>query len=237
MENKTAKPALPLGRYVKYAIGEIVLVVIGILIALQINNWNESRKNHSLEQAYMNSMHDDIQKDIDFIKRNIIDRHERKIAALEMGKAYYQGTYKIKDTLSFLNEIGYGGVYGRIIWGFEKTTYNELINTGAFRIISNDSLRKAISNYYLTLNRVSEGSNNKETGYINFTNSKAPFDRKNPEYKSDFDQQFFLKSLHSEAFYELTNLEITLGNSVRFTAEDIIKRANELLRLIESQMK
>ena len=50
MENKTrpndsvgraGKPALPAGRYFKYAIGEIILVVIGILIALQINNWNE----------------------------------------------------------------------------------------------------------------------------------------------------------------------------------------------------
>ena len=38
IENKT-------GKYLKYAIGEIILVVIGILIALQINNWNEQRKN------------------------------------------------------------------------------------------------------------------------------------------------------------------------------------------------
>jgi hypothetical protein len=44
MENKTGKPALPAGRYFKYAIGEIILVVIGILIALQINNWNDQRK-------------------------------------------------------------------------------------------------------------------------------------------------------------------------------------------------
>jgi len=43
MENKTAK-------YFKYAIGEIILVVIGILIALQINNWNENRKE-SLEES------------------------------------------------------------------------------------------------------------------------------------------------------------------------------------------
>ena len=43
MENKTAK-------YFKYAIGEIVLVVIGILIALQINNWNQNRKENFLEK-------------------------------------------------------------------------------------------------------------------------------------------------------------------------------------------
>ncbi|MFC3877192.1 DUF6090 family protein [Winogradskyella maritima] len=43
-ENRTGKPALPAGRYFKYAIGEIILVVLGILIALQINNWNEERK-------------------------------------------------------------------------------------------------------------------------------------------------------------------------------------------------
>jgi len=47
-ENKTGKPAWPAGRYLKYAIGEIVLVVIGILIALQINNWNEEEKKEIL---------------------------------------------------------------------------------------------------------------------------------------------------------------------------------------------
>ena len=46
MKNKT-------GKYFKYAIGEIVLVVIGILIALQINNWNEQRKDNIKEQAML----------------------------------------------------------------------------------------------------------------------------------------------------------------------------------------
>ena len=46
-EGKTSNPASAMasaGTYLKYAIGEIVLVVIGILIALQINNWNEAKK-------------------------------------------------------------------------------------------------------------------------------------------------------------------------------------------------
>lgn len=49
MENKTSN-------YLKYAIGEIVLVVIGILIALQINNWNESRKDNIKKQALLKSL-------------------------------------------------------------------------------------------------------------------------------------------------------------------------------------
>ena len=49
MENKT-------GKYLKYAIGEIVLVVIGILIALSINNWNEYRKDRIKEQAILGQL-------------------------------------------------------------------------------------------------------------------------------------------------------------------------------------
>ena len=44
------------GKYLKYAIGEIVLVVIGILIALSINNWNESQKSEKAEMRYYNQM-------------------------------------------------------------------------------------------------------------------------------------------------------------------------------------
>lgn len=41
------------GKYFKYAIGEIVLVVIGILIALQINNWNQANKTHDKQETYL----------------------------------------------------------------------------------------------------------------------------------------------------------------------------------------
>ncbi|MDP5158380.1 MAG: DUF6090 family protein [Flaviramulus sp.] len=53
MENKTSK-------YFKYAIGEIILVVIGILIALQINNWNENRKTYLEENRILQSLKSDL---------------------------------------------------------------------------------------------------------------------------------------------------------------------------------
>ena len=45
-------------KYLRYAVGEIVLVVIGILIALQINNWNEGRKDRVLEKKLLENLTD-----------------------------------------------------------------------------------------------------------------------------------------------------------------------------------
>ena len=69
-----------IGKYLKYAIGEIFLVVLGILIALQINNWNEARKRKTYEIAILN----DIKSDIDANISNIETGNEYlKIAILK----------------------------------------------------------------------------------------------------------------------------------------------------------
>ena len=62
-ERKTAK-------YFKYALGEIILVVIGILIALQINNWNENRKNLINEKAILIKFLQDLEADSTFFQFN-----------------------------------------------------------------------------------------------------------------------------------------------------------------------
>jgi len=53
-----------IGKYLKYAIGEIVLVVIGILIALQINNWNELNKERASEKIILNEIRDNLKFDL-----------------------------------------------------------------------------------------------------------------------------------------------------------------------------
>ena len=60
------------GKYLKYAIGEIVLVVIGILIALQINNANENRKITETKKEYYRQILLDLDKEIDNINSRII---------------------------------------------------------------------------------------------------------------------------------------------------------------------
>ncbi len=65
-------------KYMRYAIGEIVLVVIGILIALSINNWNEERKNRVLEADYYCKLLEDLNQDVIEIKKHI-DINELRI--------------------------------------------------------------------------------------------------------------------------------------------------------------
>lgn len=72
-QNKTTK-------YLKYAIGEIILVVIGILIALQINNWNETRKHQIAEREFFAGIKNDLKDDRTFIEF-VLNRIEPKIEA------------------------------------------------------------------------------------------------------------------------------------------------------------
>ena len=64
-------------QYMLYAVGEILLVVIGILLALQINNWNENNKNNALQINYMKGLISDLDYDIRSYSLGIeeIDRH------------------------------------------------------------------------------------------------------------------------------------------------------------------
>jgi len=83
-ENKFSK-------YLIYAIGEIVLVVIGILIALQINNWNEDKKGKVELNQYLSSLKENIQSDITVLD-SLVKRRAVTVAYCE------------KEQLNFLNQ-------------------------------------------------------------------------------------------------------------------------------------
>jgi len=229
-ENKTSK-------YLKYAIGEIILVVLGILIALQINNWNENRNDVILGKEYLSRLKSDIEFDQSLLKEATIDRYERKVTSLEKGKAYYQGNYIIKDTLQFLNDIGYGGVFGYVNWNLNTNTYNELISTGNLRTIKSDSLRINIISYYEIVNAYQISGKDYVSGYIYFTNSFTAYNANNPGYISEFYQKLFLKNIKTEEYYRLANLELALAHRVSKSAKTIIDISQKLIMSIDSELE
>ena len=74
------------GKYFKYAVGEIVLVVIGILIALSINNWNQTLKNRKAEKYILESLHNEFLLTKKELRRKQERYEEKKIIWDELNR-------------------------------------------------------------------------------------------------------------------------------------------------------
>ncbi|MEM5564996.1 DUF6090 family protein [Psychroserpens sp. AS72] len=87
-----------IGKYFKYAIGEIVLVVIGILIALSINNWNNDLKNKQAEIKYLNQINNSL-KNNKFILNSRIDWNEKTLKYGEVLFDHLKSKKVLNDTI------------------------------------------------------------------------------------------------------------------------------------------
>ena len=138
------------GKYFKYAIGEILLVVIGILIALQINNWNETRKERIKEVHYLENIKSDLFLNISEID-SYIETRNGQIASAQWILEHYEG-----KPLTDLNRFNRESIN---IYTWKKffqsdNTFQELRNSGNLAIISNDSIKDGLldlDNMYMKL--------------------------------------------------------------------------------------
>lgn len=83
-------------KYLIYAVGEIMLVVIGILIALQINNWNTNRKNSQFEQSILVDIELEISSNIERLKETI-DKHEESLNATQEFIKIFEDNDKLSE--------------------------------------------------------------------------------------------------------------------------------------------
>lgn len=135
MENKT-------GKYFKYAIGEIVLVVIGILIALQINNWNEQRKKVQVEIHTLVDIKSDIQENIQNLENGI-----DMLIEVNMNTLKVISYCEHKTSYSDSDQSVFNSFYGFWDPDFTYAAFENLKNQGV-NLISKESLRKSLINLH-----------------------------------------------------------------------------------------
>ena len=129
------------GKYIKYAIGEIFLVVIGILIALQINNWNEGRKALKSELNSLISLKQEFEHNKSLLRR----RQNQRVNIVGPNKAFNKllssGKFTYEDILKGTRKL---------FWSTSNPSYgvlNSLIASGEINLIKPDSLKFRISNW------------------------------------------------------------------------------------------
>jgi len=238
-EGKTA-------RYLKYAVGEIVLVVIGILIALSINNWNQYQQNKKLEQATLKALLSEFQDN-----RNTINDYLKNIVKMRM----FGDTLRklIGPELTSLNKYEVLRFIGEV----SETTkcivtvdvLGDVQSSGRLNLLSNVEVRKAISKWSSQLKELQS----EEFDWAQeFSNLFIPYTHKwmqwndvdyvfnSPDslryYKSRFDVDP-RRMLQQPEFENIVNQQYWRINRIRRRTNDLLVITDTLINRIQKDLK
>ena len=139
-------------KYFLYAIGEIVLIVVGILIAVQIGNWNQARKDRLEEREILTRISNEVAGHVFTVSNRIDVNLAETQVALEKVVVAFAGE-PVTDNTTFLTGVVRSGSFGYFTPTLQTTTYDELVNSGKLQLIQRVDLRDLVSEYYLLNNQ------------------------------------------------------------------------------------
>ena len=246
-ENKFSK-------YMLYAIGEIILVVIGILIALQINNFNEQRKDREKEQVVLKQLKEDYETDLNQLKQKMEMRDEIVLSALNVLKAIDYPDKIVRNSFIInLARVDNDPTFDPI--------ENDLISSGNLRLIENEKLKRLLSNWssdVIALQELEATWSNKIVQQYEPLLSKLGITRDVSDYWVNSNNQSGMldensyvietvigSSKNSSSIHEITNsrdIEANVSEAISYNklanaqSEALVNRINEIIELIESEI-
>lgn len=136
------------GKYLRYAIGEIILVVIGILIALQVNNLNEERKLRIQEKNVLLSLHNEISSNLISLETSL---NEKK-TILQVNTKLFKNSSPLGEWRSKekLDSLMYNFTVSGWIYVPDNGVINEIVNSGKLSNLENNSKKKSSCIYSTT---------------------------------------------------------------------------------------
>lgn len=219
-------------RYFKYAIGEIVLVVIGILIALQINNWNNDRQEQKRKQIIMTELRKDFQFNKEQLDYVYSGHHKAMVNLKKVVDMFPISDTTNLDSLSFY--IDEGAIFAWFTYNPRNGVINSLINTSSFELIDNQELRSllvgwedVVSDYTEDEIKANEFLSNILNPYT-FKYFDFDFDLSNP--KTDFNvlKSLEFENLFKERYSQLYYLTVAGDHNDYIKLKEVIKRILEL---------
>lgn len=131
--------------YFLYAVGEILLVIVGILIALQVNNWNQERLEQQRVRRYAHALISDLQADIKMVEPivRMINASLRNMSQLdEYTRGRRLDQYDNLDLWQLTSDVGYRA------YEWHRATFEQMKSAGTLEDIRNFDLVRKITAYY-----------------------------------------------------------------------------------------
>ncbi len=251
-ENKFSK-------YLLYAIGEIALVMIGILLALQVNNWNQNKQNKNQEKQILTQLLEEYKNNLDQLNSKIFIRDEIIISSIKLLDYSNLDSESVSnDSLNrFLSRT-----LSRPTFDPELSVSNDLTSSGKLYLLTNQELRKKVSEFPSSLSELRE----EEIIIVNWTEERFyPFliehyqiGRLNVEFLDDekfrekvtqikFKKQKSLKELFKQTdptelldhpdFEDFLSLLIINTTYTNDQSNGVKNKIEKIIALIEDQLK
>ena len=226
------------GKYFKYAIGEIILVVIGILIALQINTWNQESENKKLEMIYMNSLANDLKKDtLDINRITEIQLYDNKTTENILNRIYKPSSNI--DTIIKIARYEIDESF-KVKRDYANNTFKTIISSGNINLLNKDLIDKLMDLNSMQEDQLKRFDSNLDT-YKNvsfyyaqhFTSSKGPMGNIVDEILwNDVNEKVLVSSLTNSLKQRKFMFNNTIHGHLR-----VKKKSQEILKLIEKLLK
>lgn len=231
------------GKYLAYAIGEILLLIAGILIALEINKWNEGRVDQEFQQTMLQQVLTSLHKDLDLQKGINEGRMKPSLNRIvgifrELDKEVIDEA-KVEELLSM-------GLYG-YVFTYNSAAFEALKASGIERL-KNVELRNSLIEYYgYSLPRTKEllnhnSLNNRQNLAFDIeeqiflkTVAVKPADDTN-EYQLDIDTSYKLENYQDSKLidYLLARYDIIMGAKMRLS--NLTEHTERIIKLVEEEL-
>ena len=136
---------------------DLVIVVVGVFIGIQVSNWNAGRVDDAWAQAYLARIKDNLRSDMESIERRTV--FWRQVGDYGNNAIRYAETGALVDGSAWKTVLAFYQASQVWTWTGNDTTFQELLNGGELSLIRDESLRTTLSAYY-------RESSSDEVGYI-----------------------------------------------------------------------
>lgn len=197
----------------RWLVSEMLVIVIGVLIALALDGyWNE-RHERMLEAEYLDRIRSDVTADIAYLEQVAISRLDTKLQALNAIAPIVRGQEPVPDDIeSFLRNVSLGGLLGASSsYWVTDTTFEDLKSTGNLRLIRDPDLRWKVSRYYKLNMRMHERVRDRLTGYVTYVHGLMPAELRDDltlDAMTAFGTDRAVERILSPEFEDLMNQEL-----------------------------
>lgn len=221
--------------YLLHAAGEVVLIVLGILIAIQLDAAQQRNVERGLEKNYIENLIADLRLDV--VRSDAwFSRFDQKIAGLLAAKDYYFGGETPEDAQGFISQVGIGGAGSRGRLLIDAATFEELISTGNLRYIRDDEIKARIIDFYTYKDFIDQYNENLRTGYASYTNGSRPYAPRGELVLDPRDIAVALDRFRRPEFLAMINEELTYAYSMNTVMERHVEDAKLLAETLEDYL-